>query len=257
VSLVAVVGDGCTTTALGIAAAWPRDEPCMLAELDPGGGCLSAWLDLPRSPGLAEVVASSGSHSWPAIEAAIQRARSGVDVVLAPTRAIEAVAVVHAAATSVLPILAALDSPVVIADGGRLRGTLSALAVQCGVVVIAHRQTPGSPAAAAVGFERVAELMSLLTVRSIPTVVALIGQRPYSVDEVAEFIEADTVVALADDPWAAAILAGRAGSAIRLRRSPLMRSFVELAAVVSARLRHAGDLEGSPSVRQRMAGDRR
>lgn len=259
-SLVGVVGDGCTTTALGIAAAWPHDDPRMLAELDPAGGCLSAWLDLPRSPGLAELVASSAPHSRPAIEAAVQRARSGIDVLLAPTRAVEAVAVVHAAATAVLPVLAALDSPVVIADGGRLRGSLSSLALQCGVVVIAHRQMPGSSAAAALGLERVGELMSLLTVRSIPTVVALIGQRPYSANEVADFIEADTVVALADDPWAAAILAGRAGSAIRLRRAPLMRSFVELAAVVSARLRHAQDLArdlaGPMSVPQRLVDDR-
>ena len=260
-SLVSVVGDGCTTTALGIAAAWSPDDPCptnpcVVAELDPAGGCLSAWLDLPRSPGLAEVVASPAPHSWPAIDASVQHARSGVDVLLAPTRSVEAVAVVHAAVTSVLPVLAALDSPVVIADGGRLRGAISSLAAQSAVVVIAHRQTSGSSAAAALGLERVGELVSLLNVRAIPTVVALIGQRPYTADEVAEFVESDAVVALADDPWAAAILAGRAGSAIRLRRSPLMRSFVELAAVVSARLRHAREFEGSLPALQRLDGDR-
>jgi len=53
VSLIAVVGDTSTTTSLGIAAAWPIDEPCMVAEFDPAGGCLAAWLDVPRSPGLA------------------------------------------------------------------------------------------------------------------------------------------------------------------------------------------------------------
>ncbi|MDP9464598.1 MAG: hypothetical protein M3P52_08245 [Actinomycetota bacterium] len=237
-SLVAVVGDGCTTTALGIAAAWPHDDPRIVAEFDPAGGCLAAWLDVPRSPGLAEVAASSAPGSWPTIQSMVQRAASGIDVLVAPTRAVEAAAVVQAATTSVLPVLSALDSPVVIADGGRLRGGLSALVSQAGIVVVAHRQHSGSAAAAALGFERVAELTSQLAVRSIPTVVALIGARPYTADEVAEFVDADTVVALADDPWAAAILAGRAGSAIRLRRSPLMRSLAELAGVVSARLRH-------------------
>ncbi len=255
-SLVAVVGDGCTTTALGIAAAWPRNEPCVVAEFDPAGGCLAAWLDLPRSPGLAEVAASSAPGSWPAIEAAIQRARSGVDVLLAPTRAVEAAAVMHAATTSVLPVLGALDSPVFVADGGRLRGALSALAVQADVVVIAHRQNSGSCAAAALGFERVAELASLLAMRSIPTVVAMIGQRPYAADEVADFVEADTVVALADDAWAAAILAGRAGSAARLARSPLMRSCTELAGVVSARLRHVRLHDGAPLSVGRLVDDR-
>ena len=243
-SLVAVVGDGVTTTALGLAAAWPFGDPCLVAEFDPAGGCLAAWLDVPRSPGLAEVAASSTSGSWATIQSMVQRAQSGVDVLVAPTRAVEASAVVLAATTTALPVLSALDLPVVFADGGRLRGSLSALAMQASVVVVAHRQHSGSAAAAAIGLERVAELTSQLTARSIPTVVALIGELPYTTDEVAEFVRADSVVALANDPWAAAVLAGRAGSAIRLRRSPLMRSLEELANVVSARLRHVGPLDG-------------
>ncbi len=171
------------------------------------------------------------------MQAMVQRAPSGIAVLVAPTRALEAAAVVHAAATSVLPVLSGLDSLVVIADGGRLRGALSALVAQAGVVVIAHRQHRGSAAAAALGFERVAELAAQLTVRSIPTIVAMVGASPYGVDEVARFVEVDSVVALADDPWAAAVLAGRSGSAVRFRRSPLMRSCTELAAVVSDRLR--------------------
>ena len=236
-SLIAVVGDGCTTTALGLAAAWPHDDSCMVAEFDPDGGCLAAWLDLPRSPGLAEIVASSVPGSWAAVEAMMQRAASGVDVLVAPTRAVEAAAVVQAATTSVLPVLSGLDSVVVIADGGRLRGGLSALVSQAGLVVIAHRQHRGSAAAAALGIERVADLASQLRVRSIPTVVAMVGVNPYGADEVAQFVEVDNVMAIADDPWAAAVLAGRAGSAVRFRRSPLMRSFTQLAAVVSAELR--------------------
>ena len=237
-SLVAVVGDGCTTTAVGMAAAWPFDDPCMVAELDPAGGCLTAWLDVPRSPGLADVAASSTPGSWETIRSMVQHAASGLDVLVAPTRAVEAAAVVLAATHTVLPVLSALDWPVVIADGGRLRGGISALTSQAGIVVVAHRQHPGSAAAAALGFERLAELTSQLAVRSIPTVVALIGTRPYSADEVSEFVQAETVVSIAEDPWAAAILAGRAGSAFRLRRSPLMRSLAELAAVVATSLRH-------------------
>jgi hypothetical protein len=257
VTLVAVVGDGCTTTALGIAAAWPVGTPCIVAEFDPAGGRLAAWLDVPRSPGLAEVAASSTPGSWPTIQSMVQRAQSGVDVLVAPTRAVEAAAVVLAASTSVLPVLAALELPIVLADGGRLRGALSSLVVQSNVVVVTHRQHSGSAAAAALGIERVAELTTQLTTRSIPTVVALIGSVPYTADEVSEFVQADAVVALADDPWAAAVLAGRAGSAIRLRRSPLMRSLAELVGVVSASLRHIGPNDGwSRSADDRRAIDR-
>ena len=123
-TVVAVVGDGCTTTALGLAATWQRDESCLLVELDEAGGCLSAWLDLPRSPGLADIVAGSATPSWPTIRSAVQTSVSGIDVVVGPTRAVEAAAVVHASEHAVLPVLAAVESTVVIADGGRLRGTL-------------------------------------------------------------------------------------------------------------------------------------
>ncbi len=243
-SLVAVVGDGCTTTALGMAAAWSSDEPCIVAEFDPAGGCVAAWLDVPRSPGLAEAAASSASGTWPTIQSMMQRSESGVDVLVAPTRAVEAAAVVLAAGVSVLPVLSALDTTVVIADGGRLRGPLSPLVTHAAMVVVGHRQHAGSSAAAALGFDRLAELTAQLAVRSIPTVVALIGSRPYAPDEVAAFVRADTVVALADDPWAAAVLAGRAGSANRLRRSPLMRSLNELVAVVSVSLRQMRPHDG-------------
>jgi hypothetical protein len=208
----------------------------MLAEFDPAGGCLAAWLGVPRSPGLADVVASASPGSWATVRATSQRSRSGIDVLVAPARSVEATAVVLAATTAVLPLFSGLDLPVVIADGGRLRGPMSALVLQAGVVVIAHRQHRGSAAAAALGLERVAEIASHLATRSIPAIVALVGAMPYRADEVAQFVRADAVVALADDPWAAAVLAGRAGSGARLRRSPLMRSIVELAGVVSQRL---------------------
>lgn len=256
-SLVAVVGDGSTTTAIGVAAAWPLAESCVVAEFDAAGGCLAAWLGVPRSPGLAEVAASSTPASWTTIASMVQRAESGLDVLIAPARAVEASAVVLAATASVLPVLAALESPVVIADGGRLRGALSGLVTQANIVVVAHRQHSGSAAAAALGLERVAELVSQLSVRSIPTIVALIGSRPYAADEVAAFVQADTVVEIADDPWAAAVLAGRSGSAVRLRRSPLMRSLVELAGVVSASLRRSTqDRPTVPSLAPSLPGGR-
>ena len=233
-SLVAVVGDGCTTTALGLAAAWPVGEPCMVAEFDPAGGCLAAWLDVPRSPGLADVVASASPGSWATVRAMSQRSQSGVEVLVAPTRSVEAAAVVLAATTAVLPVLCGLDLP----------------------VVIAHRQQRGSAAAAALGLERVAETASQLAARSIPMVVALVGAEPYGVDEVAQFVRADAVVALADDPWAAAVLAGRAGSGTRLSRSPLMRSIVELAGVVTQWLPRVSpsDVWAQPSDRRPIGG---
>lgn len=238
-SLIAVIGDGATTTAVGLAGAWPAAERCVIAEFDPTGGCLSAWLDVPTSPGLAELASSPSGGSWLEIEAAFQASRSGLEVLVAPHRAVEAAAVVNAATPMVLPVLSALESPVVVADGGRPSGSLPPLAVQAGVVVVSHLQHPGSAAAATVGIERVADTCDLLRRRALPHVVALVGDRPYGADEVARFVGADAAIAVADDPWAASVLAGRAGSAIRFRRSALMRSMHSLAAAVSAQLRQS------------------
>jgi hypothetical protein len=100
-----------------------------------------------------------------------------------------------------------------------------------------HRQHAGSASAAAVGLERVADLCDVLTLRSIPFVVGLIGEQPYRCDEVAGFVGAELVVPVAVDAWAAAVLAGRAGTASRLRRSGLLRSLAALARLLSTRLR--------------------
>jgi hypothetical protein len=102
---------------------------------------------------------------------------------------------------------------------------------------VMHRQHAGSAGAAVIGLERLAAICDLLRVRSIPFVVGLIGEQPYRSDEVAAFVGADAVVPVAVDAWAAAVLAGRAGSAVRFRRSALMQTLGELANVLSARLR--------------------
>jgi hypothetical protein len=234
---VAVVGDCATTIAIGLAATWPSGEQTFVLEFDPSGGCASAWLDVPRQPGLSQLAASAESHTWGAIEASIQRSAAGVDVLVAPTRAVEASAAVAASASTVLPVLAAIDEVTAIADGGRLHGDISALAAKADIVVVAHRQHHGSAAAAAVGLERVADTCDALARRSVPHVVALVGDRPYAADEVAAFVGVAAVVNLAIDDWAAAVFSGRAASPSRLKRSPLWRSLSELSGVVSASLR--------------------
>ena len=238
-SLIAVVGEGSTTTAVGLVSAWPLGEPCSLVEFDPAGGCLSAWLDTPQSPGLVDVTASSDAGSWLRIESAFQRSTSGLDVLVAPHRTVEASTVIAAASVTVLPVLSALQSPVFVADGGRLRGGLSPLTTQAGLVVISHRQHSGSAAASALGLQRVADLCEALRNRALPHVIALIGQRPYAADEVADFVGTELVIPIADDSWAAAVVAGRAGSAIRFRRSALMKSMTVLAGAASACLRQS------------------
>ena len=236
-SLVAVVGDCATTVAIGLAATWPGGERTFVVEFDPSGGSASAWLDVPREPGLSQLAASSGADTWSVIEASVQHSPSGIDVLVAPSRTVEAAAAVAASAPTLLPVLAAIDETVAIADGGRFDGGAAALVAHAGVVVLGHRQHQGSAAAAAVGLERLSDTCEVLTRRSVPFVVALIGDRPYRCDEVAAFVGAPTVVGVALDAWAAAVFSGRAGSRVRLRRSALWRSLAQLSGVVSASVR--------------------
>jgi hypothetical protein len=232
VTTVAVIGDGASTTALALAAVWPSNER-VLAEFDPAGGCFGAWLDLPRSPGLAEVAAVN-APTWDDVAACVQHSRAGVDVLVAPARATEAAAVVHAATRAVLRLMSSASAPLTVIDGGRARGGLPAAVSGSAAVVVCHRQQSGSAAAAALGLGRVAEIIELLATRAAPAVVALIGDRPYGCAEVARFLDGPPVVAVADDPWAASVLAGRAASATRVRRSPLMSSVAAVADAVMA-----------------------
>lgn len=231
-TVVAFLGEGSTTTALASAVCWPEPDS-IVVEMDPSGGCLSAWLDVPRSPGLLDLVSriDSPHHAAP-IAAAVQTGASGPRVIVAPVRAVECAAVVQAATRSVLPALTA-DAGTYLVDAGRLRGGVSPLVRHASVAVICHRQFTGSSAAAAVALERVAETASLVRALDVATVVALIGERPYPADEVQAFVDAP-VIALASDPLSAAVLAGRPSSARRLGRSPLIASAHRLTAELAA-----------------------
>lgn len=241
-SLVAVVGDRTSTTAIGLVGAWPRAHERVLVELDPSGGCAAAWLGTPRQPGLSDVVASGDPGRLDAIDQHIQRTPSGLAVLVAPVRPAECGAVV-AAATPMLPVMSAHEW-VFVADVGRVGGALPPAVAQAGVVVVSHVQHAGSPAAAALGMERLADRCALLTMRSLPTIVALHGTVPYGIDEVRTFLGVSTVVAIADDPWAAAVIAGRPGSPRRLRRSAWWASVERLSDAVAAEVGDA--LHGHP-----------
>jgi hypothetical protein len=94
--------------------------------------------------------------------------------------------------------------------------------------------------AVAADLERLGELCDLIAARGTPIVLAVIGDRPFRPVDIAAHIAGDGIVLswceIADDPWAAAVLAGRVGSRRRLRRSPLMLTAAAAAAQLSHRL---------------------
>ena len=241
--IVAVIGDATTTTSVALAAAWPTAHDVLVAELDPSGGSLAAWMDTPTVPSLSTFVATRssaadhGAASWGDVESIIHGSNSGIRFIPAPVRTREAARSIGEAAGTLIPLLAA--APVtVLADVGRGRPSepVPAVLTRSAEIVVIHRQDPASPGAASVRLERLVESIEQLGVLDAGLHVAVIGHDPFDVDEIASYVSTSASVVLesatpiALDPLSAMVLAGRAGvSAKRLSRLPLLRSIAPLA----------------------------
>ena len=251
-SIVALIGDGTTTTSLAVASGWPDTDPPLVVEADPSGGSLAAWLGTPALPSLSTVVsqvtrpdvgAVTQTDIRPdvlaALEPSIHRAAAGIAFIAAPTRSIAAARAVEEASTVVFPALAATDEFTAVVDTGRHGGHLPLPAVlrHSDVIVACHRQSAASARAGAVRLERFAEQVVHWSTGGRALIPVVIGDEPFDPDEIGRFLVARSDGAplhalhvLADDPLAAAVVAGREGvSARRLQRLPLMRSAADLA----------------------------
>ncbi len=241
-SLVTVLGDVATTTTLAMAAGWPDGRATVL-EADPNGGSVAAWLDIPYSPSLTDVVAALPDERGTLARAFGRLTPSGLRVVPAPLRAVEAARAV--AAADELISWAATDArsgdiSTVLVDAGRLHPARRAPAAvrHADALVVVHMQRPESPRASAARLERAAELATWLrevaaTGGQAEFVLAVVGDAPFAPRDIAAHLGVDGAAMLVElpvDRLAAAALAGRAGvSARRLARLPLMRAAARLA----------------------------
>ncbi|CAN5443939.1 hypothetical protein BH23ACT3_BH23ACT3_04000 [soil metagenome] len=258
-SLVAVLGDVATTTTLALAAAWPvhttddfdhldhhpgHHPDLLFLELDPTGGSMAAWLDLPGSPTLSTVVTGAADHDWPTVAALARRSSSGVQVIPAPARSVEASRAVAEADRWLTDLFAGLERPTVLADVGdpSAASGLPPVVRIADVTIVVHRQARQSARAAAVRVERLAETVDMVVSSGSSMVLAVVGDSPFEPEEILRFVAGSydpdsavaPVVTLADEPLSAAVLAGRTGvSSRRLARLPLMRSAGSLATTTS------------------------
>jgi len=229
----------------------------VLLEADRSGGSLAAWLDTPAVPSLSNLVTTIGrtdrALGWADIDPFVRRSRSGVRFVAAPVRSREAAQAIAAADRSVVPMLARLGEPEVLADVGRWAAAepVPASLRTAHSVVVVHGQELASAAAATVRVDRLAETVAALTELDAQLFVGVVGDGPFDIAEIADFVDREVADrgqrsvglhatvewhSLARDPLAAAVLAGRAGvSGRRLARLPLMRSVRPLAARLVAR----------------------
>ncbi len=253
IALAAAKSAGVTTSALALAGVWPG--PVLLAECDPAGGDINAGLLRGAQPagalldlGLATRRGLTPAQFW---DHTVALSDDGT-VRLLPGLADPAQ---HPALTSAWPLLIrmlqAIESPPptgsaesdaaaewdVLADCGRLSpATPMGLLGAADLVLLVLR-----PRLAHVAHTR----SRLLALRSQiadhadgppPELkLLLVGTSPYPAAEVAIALDLPVAGVLADDPPAAAVLAGLAGHRSRFERSPLMRT----AHRVAADLHHA------------------
>jgi MinD-like ATPase involved in chromosome partitioning or flagellar assembly len=242
VSVVVVTGDCVTTTTLALAAAWPARCDVLVLEADPAGGSMAAWLDVPVTPSLSTVVTRVDEQGWSSIDALSRITPSGLRVIPAPVRSVEASRAVAESGSSVFPVLAQVEQAVVLIDAGRPvpAAGLHGAVPNADVVVVTHRQARQSARAAAVRLERAVEVVDAVGAAGVSVVAAVIGNGPFGSDEVAEFMLGNVTasagacaIRLPEDPLAAAVLAGRTGvSARRMARLPLMRAAADAVVIL-------------------------
>ena len=250
IALTAAKSAGVTTSALALAGVWPT--PVLLAECDPAGGDVNAGLLRGAQPagGLLDLALATRrgltpDQFWDHTVALSEDAT----VRLLPGLADPAQ---HSALTPAWPLLIrmlrALDSPPPIGSAESVAGRGWDVLADCG------RLAPATP----MGLLGAADLV-LLVLRPRLAHVAhtrsrlsalrsqiadhadglppelrllLVGTSPYRSAEVATALDLPVAGVLADDPPAAAVLAGLAGRRSRFERSPLMRTAHRVAADV-------------------------
>jgi MinD-like ATPase involved in chromosome partitioning or flagellar assembly len=216
---------GVTTTVAALAATWPDDRDLHVVELDPSGGDLVVRFDLALEPGLVTLAAAGRRELGPDLfvsHTQVLPSDAGGDdrpvrrVLPAPVAAEQAGAALAAVRTGLSRVLRSLDGDVLI-DCGRLDPTSPAVdaAIEADLLVMVAR-----PVVAEV--HHLAARLASLRPRALS--LLLIGDRPYSVSDVAGAVGATPLGTLPVDSRAASVLTVGHPNALKvLRRSRLLR----------------------------------
>lgn len=238
-SVIAVLGDYATTTAASLAANWPA--PCVLVEADPTGGDLAAWFDIPVEPSLSAAVSRLHSSSWSELVGFVRESPNGVQLLPCSASEVEARQTVHESGAAVIPVLSEPDSGHVIIDVGSQPDNHHPAIGAAQMLIVTHRQSTQSPAAAAVRLQRFHDKIAVLLASHRAVVPVVIGNRPFPIDEVDVLFARShpdlPIGALPVDDLGAAVIGGFHGvSSRRMARLPLMRASRQLAASCYQRL---------------------
>jgi len=237
VSLVVVCSaksTGVTTAALGLAGTWPVGQPAALAELDPSGGDIASWYQLPHTPGLLSWAAAARDPRRPGGRLAdhVRQLPGGVAAVLAPPSA--------RAVTGALdllfdvdprPLSAAGRQAVVIGDCGRLDPYSPARPLLAGADLVLIVARPRLADVAHLG-----DWLPALPAEPGRVRLLLTGDGPYHPGEITAAVGVPVLGVLPHDPRGAAALAGAPSTRAPLWRLPLIAAAGRAAAVLAREL---------------------
>ena len=227
-ALAAVRSCGVTTLALSLATTWPDDRRVLLAEFDPAGGTLAAALGWPPEPGVVSLAAAARRGGDPdLIWGHCQSLEGGASVLAGPASGEQARHALGILA-GLMGRLGEIDADVLI-DCGRLESgslSLGAVAGSDGVVLVARPQLSDLHALATWADNNPVDCVNLG--------VVLVGDGPYSDNEVGDALGMEVLARLPWDPSAAAALVGAPASARQLRVAPLVRAARSLAGRLGA-----------------------
>jgi hypothetical protein len=221
---------GVTTLALALAAVWPTSSRVVLAETDPAGGDLAAWLELPPRPGLVSLAAAARRTPTPAVVLEhTQPLTGGLEVLAAPAGAEPTRAALGMLPAELAARLDAEDGLLVLADCGRLDPGSPALtlAAQARLVVLLAR-----PQAAELG--HLVGLLGWLRARVHGhTGLVLAGEGHWPPGAVAAAVGTPVVGVVPRDARGVARLTGASRHPRRVGRLALLHAAADLAATLT------------------------
>jgi MinD-like ATPase involved in chromosome partitioning or flagellar assembly len=227
---------GVTTTALALAAVWPRRP--LVAECDPIGGDLAYRFRQAPTPGLITLGPAARRGLSPAdVWTHTQIISGSLPVLLGVLQPEQALAL--GPLWDELPAAFAKVGTDVLIDCGRLYQTSPALPLVSTADLVIVMALPDAP-----GVTHVKGLLEMLARTGTIASIVLAGERPYRASEVRAAlaergVTADLLGVMAQDRAAARRLAGDPGSDRALARSALIRSARQLAEAIGARLDRA------------------
>lgn len=253
----AATSPGVTTIAMSWAAIAGEQAETFLVEADPAGGAAAAYAGLHWNPGLVSLAAGTwGSIDHAVLSAHSQELAPGARVVVGPGTGQEATAALAALGPRLAEGLVRAGSVVV--DVGRVWPASPAaqlvLAAELAVVVV--RQQPGSHLGTGAAVGKARALAEWLAAGGVRTAVIAVGERPYPLAELEDYLGTVVLGVIPIDPRGAGAVGQRSGrrSAIaRACRGVVAKADTILSASAQAVATVAAPLNGRTDVRGVMA----